>query len=150
MFAGVRSDHTRWLQQLTVYVMMAIWLQGCSPRQFLHAKPVADRFIQLLSSGQYTRAEGMIDPKKQSAYQSPYLAQRWTQLEQAVGKPYAILLTGMYATVSIDLSGGAGNNTGRGLRYAYKVRGPKGSCEVDVWLRHDGKRWRVWDVSILC
>lgn len=149
MSTRIAREHIHCFLQLTVCVVLVIWLQGCSPGRLRHAKPVADRFLHLLSSGQYTRALGMIEPKRRRAYQASHLAQRWAQLEQAVGKPYAISLTGIYATVSVDLAGGAGNNkTGTGLRFAYEITGTKGSYAVNVWLRHDGKRWRVWDVSI--
>ncbi|MER3473758.1 MAG: hypothetical protein C4335_06930 [Armatimonadota bacterium] len=89
---GKMKQRFRWQ---AVCVVLAIGLQGCySPGQFRHAQPIADRFIHLLSSGQYTQAVSMIDPKKRNSYQSLYLAQRWTQREHAVGKPDVTSLSG--------------------------------------------------------
>lgn len=149
MSASTNGKMKRRFRWQAVCVVLAIGLQGCySPGQFRHAQPIADRFIHLLSSGQYTQAVSMIDPKKQNSYRSSYLAQRWTQLEHAVGKPYVTSLSGMYIAYRIDLSGDAEKDTGRGLRFAYQITGTKGSYEVNVWLRQDGKRWTVWQVSI--
>lgn len=148
MRADGKSERRYWYQRLTIYAILAVCLQGCSLKHFQQARPIADQFIQLLSSAQYARAAGMIDPKKQGAYPASYLAQRWRHLEQAVGNPHVTSLTGIYAVVTIDLTPQAKNNSGRVLRCAYEIRGPVGSYEVNLWLRHDGKQWRVWDVSI--